>query len=126
MTSPKAPHVFPGNPRELPVGDLVGELEGDSVTFTMSHGEVDQVIACIFVNTPIPEGGVGGATATLPPTDTFPGPSAPSNESWRIMLVVMAGLLASVLILTPDRADSRVSSGNEGDSRAAGFLDHRA
>jgi len=54
---------------------------------------------------------VGGETetptVTLPPTDTFGGPQAPSNESWRIMLVVMAGILASVLILTPSPATRR-------------------
>jgi hypothetical protein len=54
---------------------------------------------------------VGGETATpeitLPPTDTFGGPQAPANESWRIVLVVMAGVLASVLILTPSPATRR-------------------
>jgi hypothetical protein len=54
---------------------------------------------------------VGGETATpkvtLPPTDTLGGPQAPSNESWRIMLIVMAGILASALILTPSPATRR-------------------
>ena len=102
-------HGFPGNPRELAGGGLLGELEGDSVTFTMSHGEVDQVIACVFVNAPIPEGGVGGETATptLPPTDAFSGPSVPTNESWRIVLIVMTGLLAGLLTLNRDRAHRR-------------------
>jgi hypothetical protein len=27
--------------------------------------------------------------------------SAPTNETWRLVLAVMAGLLASVLVLTP-------------------------
>jgi hypothetical protein len=44
---------------------------------------------------------------TLPPTDTFGGSAAPANEAWRMMLVLMAGLLASILILTPDRSKSR-------------------
>jgi hypothetical protein len=123
ITNGPPAHVFPGNPRDLPVGVVVGELEGDSVTFTMSHDEVDQVIACIFVNAPVPESGVGGETATLPPTDTSSGRSGPAIESWRMVMVVMGGLLASVLILTPDRADRRASYGNEGDSRAAAFLD---
>lgn len=101
------PDGFPGNPRELDTGDLVGELQGDSVTFTMSHGEVDEVINCIFVNAPIPEGGVGGETATLPPTDAFSGPSASPSASWRIVLVVMTGLIASLLVLIPDRANRR-------------------
>ena len=54
---------------------------------------------------------MGGETETpeitLPPTDTFGKAAAPTNESWRIMLVLMAGLLASVLILTPKRANRR-------------------
>jgi hypothetical protein len=101
------PDGFPGNPRELDLGDLVGELQGDSVTFTMSHDEIDQVINCVFVNAPIPEGGVGGETATLPPTDTFSGPSASPSASWRIVLVVMTGLIASLLVLIPGRANRR-------------------
>ena len=100
-------NAFPGNPRELSIGDLVGELDGDRVTFTMSHGESDQVIACVFVNAPTPEGSVGGATATLPPTDTFAGRSAPTNEALRIVLVVMAGLVSSLLMLTPARPNRR-------------------
>jgi hypothetical protein len=59
----------------------------------------------------VPEDSVQGETATpeitLPPTDAFGGPAAPTNESWRIMLVVMAGILASVLILTPSPAIRR-------------------
>ena len=45
---------------------------------------------------------------TLPPTDTFgSGSMAPTNDSWRILLVVMAGILASALILTPSPASRR-------------------
>jgi hypothetical protein len=65
----------------------------------------------LFYNGPAPEDSVGGGTGTptitLPPTDTFAGPAAPANESWRIMLVVLAGILASVLIMTPSRTASR-------------------
>ena len=81
------------------------------MTFTMSHDEVDQVIACVFVNAPSPEGAVGGETATLPPTDTIPGQSDPTNGSWRIVLVVMAGLVASLLVLTPVHANRRPRQG---------------
>ena len=49
------------------------------------------------------------ATPTLPPTDTLGGDStmAPANDSWRILLVVLAGILASALILTPSPATRR-------------------
>jgi hypothetical protein len=29
--------------------------------------------------------------------------SSPTNEGWRVMLVVLAGILATVLVLTPKR-----------------------
>ena len=32
---------------------------------------------------------------------------APATDSWRILLVVMAGILASLLILTPSPATRR-------------------
>ena len=90
-------------------GDLVGELDGDSVTFTV---EPETAYGCVFVNTLAPEESAAGVTATpaitLPPTDTFgSGPMAPANDSWRILLVVMAGILASALILTPSPATRR-------------------
>ena len=107
VTDSPPDHGFLGNPRELANEDLVGELEGDRVAFTMRHGDEDQVIACVFVNAPVPDGAVGGETATLPPTDTIPGQSDPTNGSWRIVLVVMAGLVSSLLFLTPNRANRR-------------------
>jgi cell division septation protein DedD len=55
-----------------------------------------------------PEGEVGGATgtpgATLPPTDTIVGTATPSGDSWRLILLAMAGLLAAALLLTPASA----------------------
>jgi Prealbumin-like fold domain len=62
-----------------------------------------------------PGGGVEGNTGTphprvtLPPTDALAGPSAPASENWRLMLVVMAALLASILVLTPGRRANRRS-----------------
>jgi hypothetical protein len=39
---------------------------------------------------------------TLPPTDSLSGGSqAPSGESWRLVLLAMAGILAATLLLTP-------------------------
>ncbi len=53
-----------------------------------------------------PGGDVGGATGTpnvtLPPTDTLAaGSSAPSGDSWRLILLAMAGIMAAALLLTP-------------------------
>ena len=88
-------------------GDLF-ELDGDAVTFDV---EPDSLVGCVFVNSLIPEDSIGGETETpeitLPPTDTFGMSATPTNESWRIMLVLMAGLIASVMILTPKRASRR-------------------
>jgi len=62
--------------------------------------------------TPKPTGDVGPSSgktnpphATLPPTDTLDGvSSAPASDSWRIILLAMAGLLTAALMLTPARA----------------------
>ena len=90
-------------------GDLVGELDGDSVSFTV---EPETAYGCVFVNALVPEESVSAETETpeitpLPPTDTFGGGPvrAPANDSSR--LVVLAGILASVLILTPSPATRR-------------------
>ena len=89
-------------------GELVGELDGDTVTFDV---DPDTLYECVFVNTLVPEDSVGGETETpantLPPTDTFGGPATPSNEGLVVMLVITGGILASVVILTPKRASRR-------------------
>jgi Prealbumin-like fold domain len=66
---------------------------------------------------PTPTGGVGGAVgtpgasarATLPATDTIDGTgtTAPAGDSWRLLLLAMAGVLTAVLMLTPARAAVR-------------------
>ncbi len=53
-----------------------------------------------------PGGDVGSATGTpnvtLPPTDMLPaGSSSPSGDSWRLILLAMAGIMAGALLLTP-------------------------
>jgi hypothetical protein len=48
------------------------------------------------------EGETGTPNVTLPPTDTISGgPSAPSGDGWRLVLLAMAGLLSAALLLTP-------------------------
>jgi hypothetical protein len=60
-----------------------------------------------------PTGGVEGATGTpdpdttLPPTDAMGGPSSPSGDGWRMILLALAGALGAALILTP--SESRIS-----------------
>ncbi len=49
----------------------------------------------------------GTPSITLPPTDAISGTSAPAGDSWRIALLAMAGLLASVLVMTPAAANNR-------------------
>jgi hypothetical protein len=53
-----------------------------------------------------PAGGAGGATSapTLPTTSTLDQASGPSADGWRIILLALAGLLATALLLTPARA----------------------
>jgi hypothetical protein len=59
--------------------------------------------------TPDPTGSVAAETGTpsvtLPPTDSLSGStSAPSGDSWRLILLAMAGFLAAALLLTPTHA----------------------
>ena len=49
----------------------------------------------------------GTPVVTAPPTDAFSDPTRPTNESWRILLIGLAGLLASLLVLTPAPATRR-------------------
>jgi hypothetical protein len=49
----------------------------------------------------------GVPTVTLPPTDGLSGTSGMSGDGWRILLIVAAGLLATVLVLTPSRTAGR-------------------
>jgi hypothetical protein len=57
---------------------------------------------------PVPSGGVGGETATpgrtLPPTDVLSSGDRPGGEGWRMVLVALAGLLATILLVTPAKA----------------------
>jgi hypothetical protein len=52
-----------------------------------------------------PSGGVAGVTGaphvTPPPTSTGGLPGTPSDGTWRIVLLAIAGLLATMLVLTP-------------------------
>jgi hypothetical protein len=44
---------------------------------------------------------------TLPPDDTLVGSSSPSTGTWTILLVALAGLMASALVLTPSARRNR-------------------
>jgi hypothetical protein len=74
--------------------------------------------------TPTPTGGVGGATGTpaatatrtLPSTSTIDSAaSGPTGDGWRLVLLAMAGVLATALLLTPAGAVVR----KDDDSRRA-------
>jgi len=49
----------------------------------------------------------GAPSVTLPPTDSLGGTAGPSDGTWRLALMAMAALLASVLVLTPAKAPNR-------------------
>ena len=88
-------------------GELVGELDGDTVTFDVDAGTLYE---CIFVNALVPEDSVGGETddPTLPPTDTVSGgAAAPGSSTLAVLLVVLTGAVASALVLTPKRSSRR-------------------
>jgi hypothetical protein len=72
--------------------------------------------------TPTPTGGVGGATGTPAATRTLPSTSTidsaasgPTGDGWRLVLLAMAGVLATALLLTPAGAVVR----KDDDSRRA-------
>ena len=88
--------------------DLHGLLGCDEVA---QGGGFTTVIVDNTPETPQGTGGVGGATGTphvtTPPTDTLTGSAQPTSESWRLMLIVMAAVLSSILVLTPSRRRRR-------------------
>jgi hypothetical protein len=47
------------------------------------------------------EAATGRPTVTPPPTDALPISGTPGGDSWRIALLGLAGLLATILLLTP-------------------------
>jgi len=81
---------------------------GTTTTGTSSafSGDVEGATA-----TPKLSGGVDAATGrprvTPPPTDTLPTSGTPNGDSWRLVLMGLAALLATVLLLTPVRATTR-------------------
>ena len=90
------------------VGDLRGTLvleDGAMLDIVVNAGET---VTCTFTNE---TGEVAGETATPkvtpPPTDTLPITGTPGGDSWRIALLAIAGLLATLLLLTPAPARAR-------------------
>ena len=84
------------------VGRVAGQVVTDAVEFTIEACPAAEPTP----TRPTPDGGVGGATGTpnvtLPPTDTLAaGSTAPSGDSWRLILLAMAGIMAGALLLTP-------------------------
>jgi hypothetical protein len=53
-------------------------------------------------------GETGTPAVTLPPTDSLSGGiQEPTGESWRLVLLAMAGILAAALLLTPTESRRR-------------------
>ncbi len=91
--------VAPANGSEGPAGLSHAVFCVDDASPTPTPTSTPEV-------TPTPEGSVAAETGTpsttLPPTDTLTATSA-ANDSWRLLLVAMAGILATVLVLTPSK-----------------------
>ena len=83
--------------------DTVTTTTDTSSTTTSQTTETTQTTETVVT----PEGSVEAETGTPdvtpPSTDTgsISGPSSPSGSAWQLLLVAMAGLLATVLLLTP-------------------------
>ena len=73
-------------------------LDGNSLAFEVSGSEPDnfpRAFSCYFINARV----VVGALPTLPPTHAATGSAAPGPDSWRLVLVGLAALIASILVL---------------------------
>ena len=72
---------------------------------TLAFGtEPRGVYGCTFFNLGIGvKGETGVPVATAPPTDTLKVTSGPSSDAWRMLLIGLSGLIASILVLTPAR-----------------------
>ncbi len=85
------------------------------VECTPNEGNVEDLSWTVVLvdNTPEATGGVGAATGTpartLPPTDMLAdvGTTAPAGDSWRLILLAMAGVLTAALLMTPARVTVR-------------------
>ena len=95
-TPTPTPTPTPVRPTPTPTATPGGEEEGANPTPTATPG-----------------GNVSGATSkphhTLPPTDTVLTPTADAGHSdaWRMAVMALAGMLATVLLLTPVRSPVR-------------------
>ena len=88
--------------RPTAVGDDRGtvDLAGAAINgIVINAGEI---VTCTFINE---SGDVAAETATPrvtpPPTSTLPVTGTPGGDSWRIVLLAIAGLLGTLLLLTP-------------------------
>jgi len=53
-------------------------------------------------------GETGAPAVTLPPTDSLSsGSQGPVGDSWRLIVLAMAGILAATLLLTPTEAQRK-------------------
>ena len=77
-------------PTETPTAPPTGEVEPTPGATATPTGEV--------------EAATGTPRTTLPPTDTVGGDQQQGSGTWRMLLIVMAGLLSGILALTPKRA----------------------
>ena len=94
--------------RPTAVGDERGTVDLEGATIAGIVINAGEIVTCTFVNE---SGEVAGETATPrvtpPPTSTLPVNGTPGGDSWRIVLMAIAGLLAMTLLLTPATTKAR-------------------
>ena len=73
-----------------------GTTTGTTTTGTTTTTPAQSVLA----ETDVP-------VVTLPPTDGMSGATGPSSDSWRMLLIVAAALLASLMVMAPTKVASR-------------------
>ncbi len=104
----------PANDDQTPANDDQTPANDDQTPANGNPAVVPVLTVAVEASEPssAPNGAVAGVTGTprvtLPPTDTLSGgTTAPSSDSWRLILLAMAGLLVTTLLLTPTGSVAR-------------------
>ena len=84
---------------------------GTTTTGTTTTGTTTTGATTTGATTTTPSQGILAETdvpvVTLPPTDGMSGSTAPLSDSWRMLLIVAAALLASLMVMAPTKVASR-------------------
>jgi hypothetical protein len=84
-----------------------GTTTTDTTTTQTTQTSTTTPSQSVLAETGTPSVPTGTPSVTLPPTDSIGGTLAPSSDSWRLFVIAMAALLATVLVMTPAKVTNR-------------------